>query len=180
MSELQPPDPPLRGARTLLRPFRIDDAKAVAESCRDSDIPRYTLMLEDMSEQDARKWILRGIARWSLGVARFAVTLPPSDVCVGQVGMHLDFEARRAEAFYWLDRDARGQGIASEVLELVTRWAFTEHGMHRAQLVTHVDNEASHRVAERCGFKREGVLRGWEPIRGEQPDVVMFGRLRSD
>lgn len=36
------------------------------------------------------------------------------------------------------------------------------------------------RVAERCGFSREGVLRAWEPVKDEQPDVVMWSRSVND
>lgn len=62
----------------------------------------------------------------------------------------------------------------------MTEWAFRDHGIVRVQLVTHLDNERSQRVAERCGFRREGVLRAWEPVKDEQPDVVMWSRLIND
>jgi RimJ/RimL family protein N-acetyltransferase len=178
--DLVPPDPPLAGRRVLLRPFRVGDAAAIAESCRDPDIPRFTMMPEGLTEEQARQWVEAGLEWWPRGVARFAVTVPPSDTCVGQVGIHLQVAARRADAFYWLDRRARGRGIASEALELVTRWAFLAHGVVRVQLVTHVENRASQRLAERCGFQRKGVLRAWEPVKGDQPDVVMWSRLVTD
>jgi RimJ/RimL family protein N-acetyltransferase len=66
-----------------------------------------------------------------------------------------------------------------EALSLVTEWAFRGYGIVRVQLVTHLDNERSQRVAERCGF-REGVLRAWEPVKDEQADVVMWSRLVND
>lgn len=47
----------------------------------------------------------------------------------------------------------------------------------RVQLLTHPENAASQRVAERSGFLQEGVLRAWEPFKGEQPDVQMWSRL---
>ena len=85
-----------------------------------------------------------------------------------------------AETFYWLDRRVRGQGVAAEALDVATRWAFDEHKIVRAHLVTHLDNPASQRVAQRCGYQREGVLRAWEPIKDDQPDLVMWSRLVSD
>jgi RimJ/RimL family protein N-acetyltransferase len=180
MGDLLPPDPPLAGVQAVLRPFRVGDAAAIAESCRNPDIPRFTMMPEAMTEEQARQWIERGLELWPRGLARFAVTVPPSDACAGQVGIQFDFAARRAEAFYWLDRRVRGRGIAVETLNLVTEWAFRDHGIVRVQLVTHLDNERSQRVAERCGFRREGVLRAWEPVKDEQPDVVMWSRLLND
>src|SRR5215469_17842803 len=103
MRDLVPPDPPLAGVQTVLRPFRVSDAAAIAESCRDPDIPRFTMMPEGITEGQARQWIERGLEWWPRGLARFAVTVPPSDGCAGQVGIQFDFAARRAEAFYWFE-----------------------------------------------------------------------------
>ena len=180
MTTFRPPNPPLAGVHVSLRLFRVGDAAAIAESCRDPEIPRFTMMPEAMSEDQARKWVELGLEWWPRGLARFAVTLPPSDDCVGQIGMQFDLNTRRAEAFYWLDRRVRGRGIAAEALNLVTAWAFRDHGIVRVQLCTHLDNEPSQRVAERCGFHREGVLRAWEPVKDTQPDVVMWSRLNTD
>jgi len=163
-----------------LRPFRLDDAAAVADACKDPSIPRFTMMAEDLSEEGARRWIANGLEWWPRGVARFAVTRPPDDVCVGQMGIQFDLPLRRAEAFYWLAPQVRGRGIATEALELVTAWAFQRNDVVRVQLVTHVDNTASQRVAERCGFLREGILRAWVPQKTAQPDVIMWSRLPTD
>lgn len=58
-------------------------------------------------------------------------------------------------------------------------------GLRRARnrerhLITHLDNQASQRVAQRFGYHREGVLRAWAPTRDDQPDVVMWSRRASD
>ena len=180
MGDLVPPDPPLTGSQVALRPFQISDAAAIASACRDPDIPRFTMMPEAMTEEDAREWVERGLAAWPHGVARFAITLPPADICVGQIGIQFDFPARRAEAFYWLDPQVRGRGIVAESLNLVVEWAFRDHEIVRVHLVTHLDNQRSQRVAARCGFQREGTLRAWEPVKNDQPDLVMWSRLITD
>ncbi len=71
MGDLVPPDPPLAGVQTALRPFRVGDAAAIAESCRDPDIPRFTIMPEAMTEDQARQWVERGLEWWPRGLARF-------------------------------------------------------------------------------------------------------------
>lgn len=166
--------------RISLRPFRLGDARAISAACQDPDIPRFTMMPDTMTEAQARVWIERGHESWSRGVARFAITVAPSDHCIGQIGIHVDRAVHRAEAFYWLGPSARGQGYAAEALHLVTEWAFRDFDVVRVQLVTHLDNDASQRVAQRCGFVREGVLRAWEPVKDDQPDLVMWSRLESD
>jgi RimJ/RimL family protein N-acetyltransferase len=180
MADLDPPDPPLARDGIVLRPFRISDALAIAESCQDPDLARFTMMPDDLTEEQARQWIEQGLQWWPKGVARFAVTHQPDDRCVGQIGIQFDFPARRAEAFYWLDPRARGHGLATGALTLVTDWAFRDHDIVRVQLVTHPDNDASQRVAQRGGFTREGILRAWQPVKHAQPDVVMWSRLATD
>jgi [ribosomal protein S5]-alanine N-acetyltransferase len=179
MADLMPPDPPLMGERIRLRPFRLDDAAAVAAACQDPSISAFTMMPEALTEEQVRDWIARGLEWWPRGVARFAITIAPSDDCVGQIGIQFESALRRAEAFYWVDTDARGMGIASEALSLVTEWAYRDHDIIRVHLVTHLSNTASQKVAERSGFQREGVLRAWEPVKGAQPDVVMWSRVRK-
>ena len=170
----------LSGPRSTLRQFRSDDATDIAESCQDPDIPRYTFMPDAMTEDQARAWIDRRLELRDDGLHSFAITLPPDDRPVGQMGVHVESSQHRAETFYWLDRRFRGQGLAAEALDVLTRWVFAEHDVVRAHLITHLENEASQRVAERCGYRREGVLRAWEPIKDAQPDVIMWSRLASD
>jgi RimJ/RimL family protein N-acetyltransferase len=73
----------------------------------------------------------------------------------------------------------RGRGVASAAVGVICDWAFA-NGLERLHLVVHPDNEASHRVAQRCGFTREGTLRGYERFKGSRPDVVSWSLLSSD
>ena len=58
---------------------------------------------------------------------------------------------------YWLSRPARGQGLMTEAVRAVVRWARNECGIERLYLWTHPDNHASQAVAERAGFVRIGL-----------------------
>jgi len=72
VGDLAPPDPPLAGGQVALRLFRISDAADIAGSVnRDPDIPRFTMMPEAMTEDQARQWIERGLQWWPRGLARF-------------------------------------------------------------------------------------------------------------
>jgi [ribosomal protein S5]-alanine N-acetyltransferase len=52
--------------------------------------------------------------------------------------------------------------------------------MARLELTCAQDNEASQRVALRCGFAREGVLRSHIPFKGSRRDTVMFSLLPGE
>jgi RimJ/RimL family protein N-acetyltransferase len=70
--------------------------------------------------------------------------------------------------------------VASAILRLLTQWAFTELGAMRLCLIVDVDNHASLRVAERCGYRREGVMRSIHVKADQRSDAVLWSRLPSD
>ena len=92
----------------------------------------------------------------------------------------LDAEARQGEIGYVVAREARGRGVAGRSLRLVTDWALDTLGLQRVELHIDPENEASIRVAERCGYVREGVLRSLhfkEHLRG---DTAIYSLLPGD
>jgi RimJ/RimL family protein N-acetyltransferase len=176
------PDPPLAGERVSLRPWGDADLDAMVAICRDPEVARFTRVPEPYTEADARVWIAAqpGRRRDGEGVA-LAIVDRPGAAPVGSIGLHVDPADRDvAEIGYNVAPHARGRGLASEALRLVAGWALAEWRMGRLQLTTHVGNAASQRVAEKAGFRREGVLRSWAEIKGARVDLVMFSRLPGD
>lgn len=94
----------------------------------------------------------------------------------------LDVEANqgRATVGFWLTPEARGRGVATHAVRLLARWAFDDFGIVRVVLMCAPDNSASQRVAERCGFSREGVLRSHMPFKGGRRDTVVFSLLPGE
>jgi RimJ/RimL family protein N-acetyltransferase len=89
--------------------------------------------------------------------------------------------SQRASIGYDLLPAARGRGIASASLRLLSSWLFGQHPqLTRIELWSVVGNDASDRVAERAGFLREGVLRSRLPFGGALRDVTVFSLLRTD
>jgi RimJ/RimL family protein N-acetyltransferase len=58
----------------------------------------------------------------------------------------------QAEVSYNVTAELRGQGIAPCALSALLAWAASQISLRRARLACHVDNSASRRVAEKCGF----------------------------
>jgi RimJ/RimL family protein N-acetyltransferase len=91
----------------------------------------------------AREW--REGTRFSLGIRRC------SDAeAVGSV--ELRPAGREADVSYMVAPELRGRGLASRALEALIAWGARELGLQRVNLACHIDNTASQRVAERCGF----------------------------
>ncbi len=73
-----------------------------------------------------------------------------------------------------------GRGIASEAVRLMTGYLFDRTKFNRIRLVIHPDNLASRRIAEKCGYRHEGVARGAWFHRGRNHDVEIYAIVRED
>ncbi|MCZ7588426.1 MAG: GNAT family N-acetyltransferase [Gaiella sp.] len=102
---------------------------------------------------------------WKTGdVAVFVIADATHGEPLGLVELHLTTgDPALASLGYWLRAEARGRGFATFAVRSVAGWALDQLGVQRLQLTTAPDNIASQRVAERAGFTREGLLRGWMP-----------------
>jgi RimJ/RimL family protein N-acetyltransferase len=70
--------------------------------------------------------------------------------------------------------------MTSTALSAVLRFAFGGLGLHRVTYAWADGNPASGRVAEKCGFRVEGRLRGGWVVDGRRVDVHVAGRLATD
>jgi RimJ/RimL family protein N-acetyltransferase len=92
----------------------------------------------------------------------------------------IEREAQTAELGYIVSPAARGRGVATATLRLLTDWAFAELGALRLELLISVENHPSKRIAERNGYRREGVLRSVHVKQDVRDDVELWSRLPDD
>ena len=86
---------------------------------------------------------------------------------LGMLGYHLDVE-------YW------NKGIMTEALRAVAGFLYDQTDAYRLQATVHKDHEASMRVIEKVGFRREGLLRGRAHWHGLFCDLYMYALLRGE
>lgn len=162
----------------LLTVAHADDLESLAQ---DPDVQANTYVPVPPPPGFGRTWAERYEEGRTDGSREgFALVDPATGSFLGMgVAVQLDREARQAELGYIVAREARGRGIATAALRLLTAWGFAE-GLERLELRINSDNQASIRVAERCGYSREGMLRSLYFKAGLRADVVVYSRLRSD
>jgi RimJ/RimL family protein N-acetyltransferase len=177
------PEQVIEGHRVRLRPYRADDTDDLAAGCNDPLTTRFTPALPSpYTAQDARWWIDQGApATFRAGGAAYAIADPATDRLIGGIGLtHACGGGRQAYIGYWVAQWARGRGVATAATVALSAWAF-EHGLHRLDLLTALENLASQRVALAAGYVREGVHRGMMFGRsGQWEDRVVWGRLAGD
>jgi RimJ/RimL family protein N-acetyltransferase len=176
------PDPPISLSGFRLRPWAMTDVPALVAAWRDTEMARW--MPEEtlpFDEGQARRFIDDAATHLATGKAiALAIADPSTDQAVGSVTFHV-WGPRHWEIGYWVAADQRRHGLATEAVIKVSRWAFAANpDLARLSLYTLPGNEPSQKVAEHAGFQREGLLRRWAEVKGEQLDWVMFSLIRED
>jgi RimJ/RimL family protein N-acetyltransferase len=134
-----------------LRPWRSGDEPGLVAAHQDPVMRRW--LLTSLADQAAaRAWLDLQMAGWASGTRfSFAVVTEADDSAPLGLMVVTPAGAGAAEVGYWVAAHARSQGVASRGLEAVSQWAlggpFT-----RLELFHTVGNEASCRVAVRCGY----------------------------
>ena len=74
----------------------------------------------------------------------------------------------------------RGKGIMTEALKLFTAYFFDLHPYPMLYLITVPENDACRRIAEKAGFKLEGVLRNSGYNLGEYCNLAIYSLLKEE
>jgi RimJ/RimL family protein N-acetyltransferase len=175
------PGPILTVDDLVLRPWRPADAPAVLAVCQDPEIARWVTIPQPFLAADADALIETGLAMWRNGTgAAFAIVDAATDHLLGAV-TRFGPEGHQATFGLWLGPDARGRGVGTKALRLVSDWTFATTAANRLDAYIMVGNEASNRMTERAGFRREGVARAWDIHHDGVPvDCVVYSRIRGD
>jgi RimJ/RimL family protein N-acetyltransferase len=172
----------LRTDSLVLRPWRPDDAPALLAACQDPEIARWIPVLPSpYTAEDARAFIEHSREGWESGESyAFAICEAETGALSGAVAVRLT-RFSTGHFGYWIVREARGRGVATDALKALCSWGAESLGLKRLELVTDPDNTASQRVAEKAGFRREGLLRSALEYRdGTRRDSVLFSLLPEE
>ena len=178
-----PLEKPLADGPVELREWRAEDRDALVEMANDETIQRWTRVPVPYTDRDADEWFaLTRTTRAAGHQAAFAVVDVERGELLGSIDLRVNpADPAIGELGYMVGPRARGRGVATHAVELLTRWGFESLGIERMEILVDPRNEASVKVAEAAGYAREGVLRGYRPSRnGGRLDLTMYARLRSD
>jgi RimJ/RimL family protein N-acetyltransferase len=174
------PYPALGNELVRLRPWTVADIPTLLEAGSDPVVTRFRYSLPLDADQ-ARGWLDGNEQGREQGIG-IELAIEENSAPRGSISLwEIDRHHRSAMISYWLGPGGRGRGLASAAVRLVVAWAFGELDLARVGLLIEPDNDASHRLAERCGFVREGRLRSYGEARdGRRVDTVVYGLLPGE
>lgn len=101
---------------------------------------------------------------------------------IGDIGLnHINWVNRNANLFAEIgEKEYWGKGIAVEAAELMIKYGFTELNLHKIHASIYNPNQRSLRVAEKLGFKKEGIQREHIYVDGKFVDNHKYSILRKE
>jgi ribosomal-protein-serine acetyltransferase len=157
----------------------LHELHARIERNRD-ELGKWLRWAQEASLESTRGHLARGLAaeREGHGVRRAIVI---DGAIVGDVGLDVDRDNDAGGIGYWLDRDHRGRGLVGVAVRALVRYGFASLALRRIEIRTDVQNRASRAVAERLGFRLEGVLRESYRVAAERySDDAVYSLLASE
>jgi len=112
---------------------------------------------------------------------RLAIVLSGTGELVGTIGLFsIDMENKRATLGYDLLPEHWGKGYMTEAIGAMLKHAFTKMKLNRIQASAEPANVRSICCLERCGFRREGVLRQLDYYKGAYHDDVIYSIIKEE
>ncbi len=171
--------PTLTGPLVQLRAWEDRDAALIRSVASDPVIPLITSVPSSGSDEAITSYLHRQHQRTKDGTGfSFAIADIRSKQAVGNIGLWTrDYDRGRLTIGYWVAEEFRHRGHAQDALATLTKWAVTLPGVGRLQLFVEPWNEGSWRLAEACGFMREGLLRRWQEVGGQRRDMWVYSLI---
>jgi RimJ/RimL family protein N-acetyltransferase len=144
---------PLETERLLIRPFRDADFPAFLSMLDMPEVPGWGMQKPraraffEWHVENARKMDVAG------GIVCLGAFEKESGVLVGAAGAGRHDDLGETEVFYSVLPEYRRRGYATEACRAVTTWALARFSLPFIIGTAGVDNIASRRVLERCGYR---------------------------
>jgi len=175
---------PIETARLLLRPFTMDDLDALHAIHSRPDVARY-LYWEPRSRREVRKVLTARARGTTLDAAGdtlvLAIERRDSGALIGDVNLRwLSAAHRQGEIGFVLHPDYHGRGYGREAALEMLRLGFEGLGLHRIIGRCDARNDASARLMERLGMRREAHFRQNEVFKGAWGDEYVYALLAAE
>jgi aminoglycoside 6'-N-acetyltransferase len=172
----------IRSERLLLRRLAAGDADALAAYRSDPEVARYQSWDTPFSTEEARSLIadFAGADVDGPGWFQWAVERVDEPGIIGDLGVNLLDDGKQAEIGYTIAPAFQGCGYGSEAITRMVDHLLVDRRLHRVSAECDTRNEASLRLLERLGFRREGHRRSSTWSKGEWTDDYLYAVLSHE
>ena len=173
--------------KVMLRPYQEGEGAMVYQlvaSNRSRLIDHFPKTIAQLTDEKRGEIFVRNkMAEWNNQKGYcFGMWAVSDDHYIGQISAkNIDWEIPRAEVSYYISEAYEGRGIVKEALQLIIRFCFDTLHTQKLCIRTTPANRRSGKLAESCGFRREGIIRNdFMKYDKTLSDVVYYGMTADD
>ena len=174
--------PRLETKRLILRRIAMRDAEDIFAYSRDEEVARHVLWSAQKEVGEAKDYCRFMMKRYRCDQpSSWGIIEKATGRLVGTIG-YMDYNEDNAtvEVGYSLARWLWNGGYMTEALSRVIGYTFENMDINRIEAQHELANPSSGRVMEKCGMKKEGVLRQRLYNKGRYVDVALYAVIRED
>jgi ribosomal-protein-alanine N-acetyltransferase len=167
--------------RLLLRPVTVADINPnYIQWMNDPDIVQYMeCRFQKWTAQDLEDYIVK--MEKSEADHFFAIIDKQSqdyigNIKIGPVNQHHKYASL---GLMIGDKNFWGKGLATEVIQLATQYAFDNLKIRKMTAGCYANNKGSCRAFEKAGFEQEGVLKNHYKDATKYNDAILWGKLND-
>ena len=178
MQPRQAPSP----RRVLLRPAMRADAAQIKIWRNEPSVRRFQPLGEVSVGQIRAELVNQSLQDLHTGRGdKFQWIVLDGEESVGWITLVVNnWDHGLGEIGYSLTTSHQGRGLMPQALPLLLDEIFLNTSLQRVEARCAVGNDASARVLEAVGFRREGLLREYFVLHGERVDNYLYAILRRD
>jgi ribosomal-protein-alanine N-acetyltransferase len=169
----------LKGNKVYLRYPRIEDFEEYLKMSKESKKFHRGLIKMSRNRDEFEAFLARSEKPEN---ECFLIIRKRDDAIAGMINLSQIFYGPFCNAYlgYGLGVKFTGEGLMTEAVELVLRFAFKDLKLHRVEANVQPENVPSIAVLQRCGFTREGFSRKYLKVGGKWRDHERFAIIKED
>lgn len=158
----------LETERLIIRSFEENDYLDMYNNwASDTDVARWLSWKPHKNVTETKKLIKRwiGLQNKNSENKNFAIVLKETNEVIGNLStarFSEKFGFKKIELGYLIARKYWNRGLATESVKAFVNYLFMVKNYNRITITYDISNIASGRVASKCGFQKEGVLREFD------------------
>ncbi len=161
--------------KITLRYQEMSDAKRFCEILNN---PNFIYFNAKPSMKEEIEW-LKAVLEKAKNNYEHNYTILCDEEIVGGIGIKINQHCKFVgEIGYFLDEKYWGKGITCEAVKLAEEIAFKKLDLRRIEILTDVKNEQSQRVAKKCGYEKEGILKKRIMNQKKYVDAILFSKVK--
>lgn len=162
--------------KITIKPQKVSEAKRFFEILRNPNFVFLSTEVKSLKEEI--KWLKKNLERRRKNLEH-NYTIFYGKRIVGGIGIKINQHRKYiGEIGYFIDENYWGKGIATEAVKKLEMIGFTKLKLERVEIVMDTNHKASEKVAIKCGYEKEGIMKKSIKHSGKIHDSFLYAKVR--